>query len=969
MDAIAFLRKILPPQGVYYAATPKSFVDKAGKTVTYYGHVAFHDIPALANEMLAKDSLGITQYHACSAFKQEFYMEYDAARGKDRARSRTAANARAAKAFWSDLDCGEGKDYPDQKSALYALLTFCKNTGFPFPMVVLSGYGVHAYWPLETELLAPSWKETADVLKRTMIACGVRLDPARGGDIASVLRTPGTHNWKDPANPKPVTLYKDGGPFNTAELVEKIRKIAKKHDVVVREHKKKAPSDAEGGLSIAELSESKTGDANKIADACAHMSEMRQTKGLVTEPIWYAALGVLNYCIDGEEFAQDWSSEHEDYDPDHVAQKMEQWKAATTGPATCAYFESKSSCDKCRTCRFKGQITSPVQLGAIQKEAPKVDEEGREIIPPPFPFTRAEDGIYITIDKIADIKKRIYSTDIYISDILRNNGYEQAVVQYKRPHEGWATLTARTSLFNKLETSWQWFSDNGIYITSKESAEGMALYMRSYLAELHQKKEALASHSNLGWNADGSFVAGQALITKQGKITPLKSISAAVKITNKMVPTGSLEAWVKAGEIFNDPEHRLLGFAVLAGGGSIFGGPDSLHSAAVNLIGKTGLGKSTIQHYINSMWGHPEQMLLHANDTMNAIFKRVGEMNNLPITIDEVGNLKAEVASDMVLRLTQGKDKQTLTQTREERTANEWNTIAILSSNHSLQSKVQEFKDYSGAENARLIEIFIEQSKFFMDPDAPKHFNRTLFDNHGKAGLFLARHLVRNGDRGRSYLDQAEVALKKWGINFTGPQRYLYSTFLKATAYGICGAEIGLIKFDYKAAVIAMHGHLCDRLQEADREAIDAFDQVSMFTNQFYDKILTVEYGYQPQPIITHDTRGGEIVGRMTVWRNKAGEVLRAELALSASEMRSWLNRKLGNIKQLTKDLSDGRGLLAERQQVSLGLGTHYQVPPRACFVVNLLHPRFQSTFERVGVELPAIPVEDPFDALAATLH
>lgn len=950
MDAIAFLRKILPASGIYYSATPKTF-EKAGQTKPYMAHRAFTDIVALAEHMLAQDGVGNTMYHACAAFKEEFYMEYDAKLGKDRKRSRTFKNMRSAKAFWTDLDCGvdfktgEQKDYPDQKSALFALLNFSKATGFPMPMLVLSGYGVHAYWPLEEELLAPSWKEAADLLKRAMIQHGVKLDPSRGADGASVLRTPGTHNWKVPDDPKRVVLYKDAGPFNTAELVAKIRKIAGKAGVPLPKHLKETKG---GGVDIGQMTSYPLGNADRIAEACAHMAEMQQTGGVMPEPMWYACLGVLGYCENGEEYAQAWSAGHPDFDAGATVAKLVQWKSQVSGPATCAYFESKGGGSKCATCAYKGKVSTPVQLGSIIKEAAPIDVEGHEIHPPPFPYTRAEDGIYVTIDKIADIKKKLYDSDIYISDIVTHpGGYEVAVIHYDRPLSGWKVLDAKTSIFNKLETSWEWFSNNGIYITAKETAEGMAMYMRSYLAELHQRKQALVTYTNLGWKEDGSFLAGQALITKDGKIQPLKNITRAIPIAKHMRPVGDMQKWVDAGKIFDDPELRTLGFPVLAAMGSLCGGPDSIQKAVINVVGPTGLGKSSIQRYVNALFGHPDQLLMSAKDTLNAIFQRIGTHNNIPFTLDEVGNMKPEHLSNLVLQITQGRDKQTLTQNRDVRHANEWNLQPIFSSNHSLRSKVSEFKDYSGAESARLIELTMTETAFFNDPDKPRRFNETLLENYGKAGIYLVRHIVKTGNHGKDYKRRAEEQLKQMGLVFKGQDRFHFETFVSAAAGGIVGSELGLVAFNWRDVLIATYNQLLLMREDIAKEHMDSFDLISLFINQHYDKIIVVEYGYQPQPIITHDTRGGEILGRISIRKNSRGEILREEGYVCLAELKTWLARRMNNLGVVRTDLMNAKALISDRSNISLGADTHYAVPPRRCMVLNMQHPRLRTSYER----------------------
>src|SRR5260370_16288997 len=57
----AFLRLILPPQGVYFAIE----ITERG----IWLHTAFKDIPSLHAHLIACDGLGRTMYHACAAFR------------------------------------------------------------------------------------------------------------------------------------------------------------------------------------------------------------------------------------------------------------------------------------------------------------------------------------------------------------------------------------------------------------------------------------------------------------------------------------------------------------------------------------------------------------------------------------------------------------------------------------------------------------------------------------------------------------------------------------------------------------------------------------------------------------------------------------------------------------------------------------------------------------------------------------
>ena len=146
-DAEAFFRKILPGVGVYQLATIK---DRSLK------HHVFEDISEMAASIGALAAKNTTVYHACAAYHTR--------------ENRCARNVRAVKAFWLDLDVGDdkasnGKGYTNKVDALEALEEFCKTVGLPRPLIVDSGGGIHAYWVLDAEIDAKTWKSVANKLK------------------------------------------------------------------------------------------------------------------------------------------------------------------------------------------------------------------------------------------------------------------------------------------------------------------------------------------------------------------------------------------------------------------------------------------------------------------------------------------------------------------------------------------------------------------------------------------------------------------------------------------------------------------------------------------------------------------------------------------------------------------------------------------------------------------------------------
>lgn len=177
------------PGGVHYIAQP------TGKGWLHH-HVK--TIAEAVAKALAISNKGGNAYFACAEYITP--------------PSRKTENVRQARAFWFDLDCGEakaadGKGYLTKREAANALSDFCKATGIPGPSAVVdSGNGLHVYWVLDAPVIAGEWKAVAGKLKALTGKCGLMADPSRTSDLASVLRVPGTMNWKDQTNPKPVTL-------------------------------------------------------------------------------------------------------------------------------------------------------------------------------------------------------------------------------------------------------------------------------------------------------------------------------------------------------------------------------------------------------------------------------------------------------------------------------------------------------------------------------------------------------------------------------------------------------------------------------------------------------------------------------------------------------------------------------------------------------------------------------------------
>jgi hypothetical protein len=158
---------------------------------------------------------------AIAGLVKDEYNAYFACAKYETNQNRTKANAKYFKAFWLDIDCGEGKDYPDQQTALEALIKFCGTMSLPRPTVVNSGRGLHIYWRLKETISAKEWVPVAERLKYLCDEYEFRTDPSRTADAASILRIPETFNFKD-TPPKPVAIIAMGKEVDYEEFKSKL---------------------------------------------------------------------------------------------------------------------------------------------------------------------------------------------------------------------------------------------------------------------------------------------------------------------------------------------------------------------------------------------------------------------------------------------------------------------------------------------------------------------------------------------------------------------------------------------------------------------------------------------------------------------------------------------------------------------------------------------------------------------------
>ena len=128
--------------------------------------------------------------------------------------------------------------------------------------------------------------------------------------------------------------------------------------------------------SLAGLGEYPHSYSSLIADRCKQIGEIRRTRGLLSEPLWYACLGVLAFAEDGDQYAHEWSTGDERYTSQETNRKLAQ-ERRLTGATTCARFKEVNPTG-CLGCPWLGKIKSPIVLGYREDESEPQPEARQE---------------------------------------------------------------------------------------------------------------------------------------------------------------------------------------------------------------------------------------------------------------------------------------------------------------------------------------------------------------------------------------------------------------------------------------------------------------------------------------------------------------------------------------------------------------------------------------------------------------
>jgi hypothetical protein len=480
-------------------------------------------------------------------------------------------------------------------------------------------------------------------------------------------------------------------------------------------------------------------------------------------------------------------------------------------------------------------------------------------------------------------------------------------------------------------------------VAGVKQMESISQFMIKFVNELQFKTELEVMRMQYGWtDKDRKFVIGDQEVTAEG-IRYSPPSSATVTLSEHMQPVGTLEEWKEVANVYNRAGFEPHAFGFFTAFGSPLLKHLNLKGAVINLINnQSGTGKTTVAQLMHSVYGHPDEQMLIWRDTMNMKLNRMGIMNNLPISCDEVTKMEANDFSDFLYAVSQGRARGRLkSQVNEERINNsKWGLLCVCTSNASFYDKLGAMTGTPDGELMRLIEYQIPETALITKAEADELFPK-MFTNYGHAGRPYLQWLVANLEEAVDMVKQTQLVIDQ-KVRFTGRERFWSGIAACNIAGAMIAKRLGLIDIDIKRVFEWMVKELSQMRQEIKPPATNHASVIGEFLNEHRGCILVVNDAA--------DNRTG--LHQLPIVEPKYELLVRIEpdtkkLFISAKHLRKFCTDNRITLKDVLKDLSS-EGVYEKIAKKRMAKGTSIEGLPTDAFMFDCSKGDFINTDQYV---------------------
>ena len=823
-----FLSAVLPTDGLYCVVGLKRGTPRQ----TFVS--SLEEVDELANTLVEQQ---FDVYFGCAKFETD--------------EGRTAKNAKWFKAFWLDLDCGEGKDYEGQAQALTALKQFCQTVGLPKPTLINSGRGIHAYWPLVETVSYNEWKPVAEAFKKLCAEKDLHADPSVTSDAARILRIPDTLNFKNQEAPYKVVAMSLSEPLEFGVFKDK---VGFNFMATLTPSNKKALDDTTRALIGNRISKFHNIMLKaKNGKGCQQLSYIYKNQDSVKEPLWRSGLSIAQFCQDRETAIHRLSSKH----PNYSASETEDKASSIPGPHRCETFETNNP-NGCEGCPHKGKISSPIQLGTEIAEATAEDnivviknetigtEVTVEIPPYPFPYFRGKKGgVYKRGMPNSDSEEDgedvlIYEHDFYVvKRLIDPRDGEMVWMRLHMPRDGIREFSVPLTSVGAKDKLREIIAAKGVAALGKQMDNIMA-YITKWVKELQTMTTAELSRVQFGWTAENTFIVGDREI-KAGEIIYSPPSSDTINLVPAYTKGGTLENWRKIANWYNRPNMEARAFNLFAGFGTPLLKFTNLKGVQIHLTDDgSGTGKTSIEMAINSIFGHPEKTMLYEQDKFLAKMHRMGTVQNMPVCIDEITNTSPEEISNLAYISTQGRGRnRMMTQSNSERINNTtWALILWTSGNKSVHDVLYSMKTFPEGELMRVVEINIPRDLTATKEESDEWYN-SMFENYGLAGEAYMKYVVAHQEYIRDKIKEIQAKFDE-DAGLTQRERFYSALAAVAIVGGMISKKLELHDIEIKRVYQWAVKHFSGARSSVKPNSLVPLDQLGLYLNEHNQNLLVI---------------------------------------------------------------------------------------------------------------------------------